>query len=223
VARKSRSSRNSVGSNSQSHFSKIPQANIQRSVFDRSAQHKTTFDSGLLIPFFVDEILPGDTMKASSHFLARLATPIFPYMDNVFLDVHYFFVPNRLVWDNWEELNGAQEDPGDSTDFLVPQLSAATHSAGFAENSIYDYLGLPTKIAGIDQPDMPNALILRAYNLIWNEWYRDENLQNSLPVPKDDGPDDEAYALQRRGRRKDYFTSSLPWPQKGPSVLLPLG
>lgn len=216
-------SRNSAGSSSQSHFSRIPSANIQRSVFDRSAQHKTAFDSGVLIPFFVDEILPGDTMKLTSHFLARLATPIFPYMDNVYIDVHYFFVPNRLVWDNWERLNGAQNDPGDSTDFLVPQLAASTHSAGFAEQTIYDYLGLPTKISGIEQQDMPNALILRSYNLIWNDWYRDENLQDSVPVPLDDGPDTEAYALLYRGRRKDYFTSALPWPQKGPSVLLPIG
>lgn len=215
--------RNSVSTSTQSHFSRIPSANIQRSVFDRSAQHKTAFDAGLLIPFFVDEILPGDTMKTTSHFLARLATPIFPYMDNVYLDVHYFFVPNRLVWDNWERLNGAQDDPGDSTDFLVPQLAASAHTAGFAEQSLYDYLGLPTKIPNITQADMPNALIPRAYNLIWNEWYRDENLQNSVDVPTDDGPDTETYTLLRRGRRKDYFTSALPWPQKGPSVLLPIG
>lgn len=216
------SSRNTVGTSSQAHFSRIPAANIQRSVFDRSAQHKTTFDSGLLIPFFVDEILPGDTMKLTSHFLARLATPIFPYMDNVYLDTHYFFVPNRLVWDNFEKFMGAQDNPGDSTDFLVPQLSAVTHAAGFTEQSIHDYLGLPTKIPSIPQGNMPNSLIHRCYNLIWNEWYRDENLQDSLDVPKGDGPDTTVYTLQRRGRRKDYFTSALPWPQKGPAVSIGL-
>lgn len=215
--------RNSAGSATQSHFSRIPSVDIQRSTFSRPYTYKTTFDAGYLIPYFVDEILPGDTMKVSSHLLARLATPIFPYMDNVFLDVQFFFVPNRLVWNNWEKFNGAQSDPDDSTDFLVPQLSATTHAAGFAEGSIYDYLGLPTKVATMPQADMPNALILRAYNLIWNEWYRDENLQDSLTVAKDDGPDTTAYTLKKRGRRKDYFTSGLPWPQKGPSVLLPLG
>lgn len=214
---------NSAGSSNQQHFAKIPSANFERSTFDRSSTYKTTFDAGKLIPFFVDEVLPGDTMNLKSNFLARLATPITPYMDNVYLDVHYFFVPNRLVFNNWEKMNGAQEDPGDSTDFLTPQLDATTHASGFGIQSIYDYMGLPVLVTNIPQADMPNALLPRAYNLIWNEWFRDENLQNSLTVDKSDGPDTTAYAIQSRGRRKDYFTSCLPWPQKGPAVSIPLG
>lgn len=216
-------SRNSAGSSKQSHFAQIPRADIQRSTFDRSFTHKTTFDAGYLIPLIAEEILPGDTVKLTANLLARLATPLFPYMDNLYMDAHFFFVPNRLVWENWEKFNGAQDNPGDSTDFLVPQLDATKFTAGFSELSIYDYLGLPTKITSAPQSEMPDSLILRACNLIYNEWYRDENLQDSLEVPTDDGPDDNVYSLMKRGRRKDYFTSALPWPQKGPSVLLPLG
>ena len=211
------------GYKTQAHFANIAPPQVERSVFDRAFSHKTTFDAGQLIPFFVDEILPGDTINLSTNALARLVTPIFPYMDSVYMDFHFFFVPNRLVWDKWEQFNGAQEDPDSQTDYTVPQLDDATHAAGFAQNSLYDYLGLPTKITSIPQANMPNALIPRAYNLIWNEWYRDENLQDSVTVDRGDGPDTTAYTVLPRGRRKDYFTSGLPWPQKGPDVVLPLG
>lgn len=216
-------SRNSAGYGSQSRFARAPVAMKPRSVFPRNTDHKTTFDAGKLIPYFVDEILPGDTTRIESNLLLRLATPLYPYMDNVFADVHFFFVPARLVWENWERFNGAQDDPGDSVDYLLPQLDDATHAAGFAELSLYDYMGLPTKIANIPQADMPTCLPVRAYNLIYNTWYRDENLQNSVPVLLDDGPDATPFVVLNRGRRKDYFTSSLPWPLKGPSVSLPLG
>lgn len=202
--------------NQQHLFSQIPRAEIQRSNFNRSHGLKTTFDSGFLVPFYVDEVLPGDTFNLKATLFGRLATPVVPFMDNLYLETFFFFVPNRLVWDNWQKFNGEQENPGDSTDFLIPTLAANTWQVG----SIADYFGIPTgvNLSGI------NALPFRAYNLIYNEWFRDENLQDSLTVNKGDGPDPVAnYNLVRRGKRHDYFTSCLPWPQKGPGVEINLG
>jgi len=200
-------------------FSRVPSAEIQRSSFDRSHGCKTTFNAGDLIPIFVDEVLPGDTFKLSMSIFGRLATPLHPIMDNMFLDTQFFFVPNRLVWDNWEKFNGEQDNPGDSTDYVVPVVQSGATEA-FDSLSIYDYMGLPPNIQNLEV----SAFALRAYNLIWNEWYRDQNLQDSVDVPKDDGPDERTdYTILKRGKRHDYFTSCLPWPQKGPAVDIPLG
>lgn len=198
------------------HFSQIPNSPIQRSVFDRSHDYKTTLDSGYLIPFFVDEVLPGDTFKLRVNAFVRMNTLIAPFMDNVFMDTFFFFVPTRLVWDNWQRFCGEQKNPGDSTDFLIPSLSGTNN---FTNGSIFDYMGLPTGVS-IDPANTPiNSLPFRAYNLIYNEWFRDENLIDSIPVLTTDGPDPVSnYTLRKRAKRHDYFTSALPWPQKGPSV-----
>nr|UXQ88057.1 MAG: major capsid protein [Microvirus sp.] len=200
-------------------FSQVPKAQIQRSSFDRSHGLKTTFDAPFLTPIFVDEALPGDTFNLKMTGLARLATPIYPTMDNMFMETFFFAVPIRLVWDNWQRFNGEQDNPADSTDYLIPQMTSLP-TTGYANGSFHDYMGLPTQV-----PDMKHsALWHRAYHLIWNQWFRDENLNDSREVPMGDGPDNpDIYDLLPRGKRHDYFTSALPWPQKGDPVVVPLG
>jgi len=202
----------------QERFSTIESQQISRSTFDRSFGHKTTINAGKLYPLYWDLALPGDTFKVKPTIFGRFATPLKPIMDNVYVDVHFFSVPYRLVMENFVRLMGEQPNPGDSTDFVIPQMSPP--AGGYAEQSIFDYLGLPTKVAGFEH----GSLILRAINLTWNEWYRDENLQERLTVKKDDSSDNpNLYSLPIRNKRKDYFTSALPWAQKSDPVVIPLG
>lgn len=209
----------SIRKSTQHLFSQIPATNIPRSVFDRSHNVKTTFNSGLLVPFYVDEVLPGDSFKLDASLFARLATPIVPFMDNVYLETFFFFVPNRLLWDHWQAFNGEKINPNDSTDYLVPQATATN-----AQNlSLWDYMGLPTNVAN---KLSVSALPFRAYYRIWNEWFRDENLQDSYNVglqTNDETLDVTSLMPLRRGKRHDYFTSCLPWPQKGPGVEISIG
>lgn len=205
-------------------FAMIPSAEIPRSSFDTQTVHKTTFNSGNLVPIYEDEILPGDSFNLKMQAFVRLATPIVPVMDNLHLDTFFFFVPYRLVWTNFVKMMGEQDNPGDSVSYTVPQK--VSPPSGYAVGSLGDYFGLPTvgQVAGANT-FTHSALYHRAYALIWNQWFRDENLQNSVVVDKGDGPDTTTSAvILKRGKRKDYFTGALPWPQKGATaVSLPLG
>ena len=202
-------------------FDRTAQATIPRSSFDRSYSLKTAFDSGLVVPIYVDEVYPGDTFSMNPHIFARLATPIYPIMDNMYIDVHFFWVPMRQLWVNSRKFFGEQVDPGDSIDYTIPTI-AATASTGYAELSLPDYLGLPTKI-----PDYTwNALYARTYVHIYNEWYRDQNIIDSVTFSTADGPDTTTdLTIQKRGKRHDYFTGGLVSPQKNVdgAVDLPLG
>lgn len=215
MANKARSNRRT-----EHRFSQIPQATISRSMFNRSHSHKTTFNSGVLVPIYVDEVLPGDTVNLNMTAFARMATPIWPVMDNARLNFFFFFCPYRLVWTNWPKFCGEQDDPDASTDYTVPQLVGHS-SSGFLVDSVPEYMGVPATLASLSVSALPT----RSYNLIWNQWFRDENLQDPVVVDKDDGPDSEGNYrnLLRRGKRHDYFTSCLPFPSKGPGVEIPLG
>lgn len=205
-------------------FAMTPRADVPRSRFNRKHKHKTTFDAGYLIPIFVDEMLPGDTFRINMTGFARTASPmLYPLMDNLTMTTFFFFVPNRLVWTNFVKMMGEQDNPGDSISYTVP--TATSPAGGYAVNSVQDYFGLPTAgMLGANTYTHDN-LILRAYNQIYNAWFRAENIQNSVTKDVGDGPDNIAnYVLLRRGKRFDYVTQALPWPQKGATaVSLPLG
>lgn len=198
------------------HFNQTARAEVPRSSFDLSHGLKTTHEAGLLVPILNLEVLPGDTINLRAAMFGRLATPLKPILDNLHLETFFFFTPSRQVWDNFTKFHGEQVNPGDSTDYVIPQIQLTGAENTLA--SIYDYMNIPPGVAL-----SVNALPFRCINHIYNNWFRDQNIIDFLPVPTDDGPDDPStYSLQRRRKRRDYLTGVLPWPQKGPEVLVSL-
>lgn len=216
--------------NSESRFAQVPHANIQRARFKRDYSNITTINEGDLVPIYVDEVLPGDTISLNQQSLIRMSTPLYPVMDNAYCDFYYFFVPNRLLWEHWENLMGQNDSTywAEKTEYSVPQTTAPT--GGWAAGTIADYMGIPTKVQGISV----NSLPLRAYARIWNEWFRDENLQQPVVQDIDDAnntgsntgtelTDAQNGGLPLKvGKRHDYFTSCLPAPQKGEAAGIPI-
>lgn len=214
--------------NENSRFSQLPRVNISRSKFNRDSTVKTSFNVGDLIPFYIDEVLPGDTFQVKTNLVARMQPLVSAPMDNLYLDTYYFFVPNRLVWNHWKELNGENTESAwiPETEYQVPQIQSPT--GGWNIGTIADYFGIPTGISGLSV----SALPFRAYSLICNEWFRDENLKDPLETPVDDttvvGVNSGNYITDcakgglpfKAAKLHDYFTSCLPGPQKGPDVTL---